>query len=186
MPGEATARVIVREDRQGHYHYDLQRHDAAPAAGAAPDSAAPDATALSSDRAGSVGSKALSSPGGEDSADADGINMDVTKLPQQSVVGRLANDARPAALIRVERLPREAADSMEAAAAAGQLLSRKELSALLTARGYPIAVATLRTLGTRGGGPPYVIEGKRSVYGWADALAWAEGKMKAPKARGRD
>jgi hypothetical protein len=60
--------------RQASPSDQAQKLDTAPVAKATPDSAAPDTTALSSDRAGSVGSKALSSREGKDSAQGRGIN----------------------------------------------------------------------------------------------------------------
>jgi hypothetical protein len=65
------------------------------------------------------------------------------------------------------------------------LLGRAEIAAALTARGYPIALRTLKTLAGRNGaedrGPPYRVFGRAARYRWADALAWAEGRMHEPR-----
>jgi hypothetical protein len=58
------------------------------------------------------------------------------------------------------------------------LLSRKELSATLTAAGFKTAEAALATLASRGGGPPMKKYGKYPVYRLADALAWARGRTR--------
>ncbi len=60
-------------------------------------------------------------------------------------------------------------------------LKRAESAAALTARGFPIAAATLRTMATRGGGPPYQLFGKAALYQWGDLLAWAEARLSAPR-----
>jgi hypothetical protein len=57
------------------------------------------------------------------------------------------------------------------------LLPRRECAAALSAVGYPIRAATLSTKATRGGGPPYYKFGRRVLYRWSDALAWAESKL---------
>ncbi len=62
-------------------------------------------------------------------------------------------------------------------------LTRAQLAATLTAAGYPTAVATLHTLATRGGGPPYALFGNKALYVWGDALAWAKGRVRQPKTR---
>jgi hypothetical protein len=61
------------------------------------------------------------------------------------------------------------------------LLRRSALAAALTAKGYPIATATLATQATRGGGPPYRSFGRAAIYRWGDALTWAEGRLSAPR-----
>lgn len=61
------------------------------------------------------------------------------------------------------------------------LLTRSRTAEALTTAGYPIATATLRTMVTRGGGPIYRTFGRVAVYRWADALAWAEGRLSAPR-----
>jgi hypothetical protein len=62
-------------------------------------------------------------------------------------------------------------------------LTRAQLAETLTSAGYPIALATLHTLATRGGGPPYELFGKKAMYVWGDALAWAKSKGCQPKTR---
>jgi hypothetical protein len=61
------------------------------------------------------------------------------------------------------------------------LLSRKDAAAELTARGLKVSERTLATKATRGGGPPYRRFGPRVVYRLADLLAWAEGRLSAPR-----
>lgn len=61
------------------------------------------------------------------------------------------------------------------------LLTRNRTAAALTAAGYPIKAGTLATKVTRGGGPPYRLFSGRTLYRWADALAWAEGAATAPR-----
>lgn len=60
------------------------------------------------------------------------------------------------------------------------LLRRKETADALTAQGFRIAAATLATMATRGGGPPFRAFGRVPLYRWADALAWAESRLSAP------
>jgi hypothetical protein len=62
------------------------------------------------------------------------------------------------------------------------LLTRSELSDVLTKRGYPTPVATLATLASRGGGPRYRVYGRLALYKWGDAKAWAENRLSAPRA----
>jgi hypothetical protein len=59
-------------------------------------------------------------------------------------------------------------------------LGRKETAAALTAHGFPIAEATLATMASRGGGPPFSRFGSRVVYKWGDALAWANARLIGP------
>ena len=54
------------------------------------------------------------------------------------------------------------------------LLSRPDCAVALTQRGYPTRAKTLSTLVSRGGGPPYHKFGRRVLYRWSDAVAWAE------------
>jgi hypothetical protein len=61
------------------------------------------------------------------------------------------------------------------------LLTRVRLSDELNKRGFPISPKTLATKASRGGGPPYVLFGKRPLYRWRPALAWAEGRLTAPR-----
>lgn len=56
-------------------------------------------------------------------------------------------------------------------------LTREELALALTLIGFKISPKTLATIATRGGGPPYRRWNARVLYRWADALAWAEGKL---------
>ncbi len=57
------------------------------------------------------------------------------------------------------------------------LLRRGELARALSERGFPISKATLETMATRGGGPPFRRFGRAVAYSLQDALAWAEGRM---------
>jgi len=56
-------------------------------------------------------------------------------------------------------------------------LTRQQLSAQLTAAGFPTAVSTLATLATRGGGPPFQKYGNRAVYTWGSSLEWAKSRL---------
>lgn len=60
-------------------------------------------------------------------------------------------------------------------------LRRKATAEALTAAGYPVAEKTLTTKACRGGGPPFALFGRIPLYRWGDALAWAEGKLSAPR-----
>ncbi len=61
------------------------------------------------------------------------------------------------------------------------LLVRADSAAALIAAGYPTSAATLATLATRGGGPPYQLYGRRPLYRLRDLLVWAEGKLSPPR-----
>jgi hypothetical protein len=61
------------------------------------------------------------------------------------------------------------------------LLLRKQTAEALTSAGYPTASATLATMATRGGGPPYRLFGRRAVYRLGDALDWAQSRLNAPR-----
>jgi hypothetical protein len=61
------------------------------------------------------------------------------------------------------------------------LLRRTQLAAALTELGYPLAPATLATMATRGGGPPFHKFGAHVLYRWGDALAWAQSRLSAPR-----
>lgn len=60
-------------------------------------------------------------------------------------------------------------------------LRRKQTAEALTEAGYPTAEKTLATKAVRGGGPPYQLFGRIPLYTWGDALAWAEGRLSAPR-----
>ena len=62
-----------------------------------------------------------------------------------------------------------------------EMLRRHALAHALSAAGYPTAPATLATMATRGGGPPYRLYGRIPLYRWGDALAWAESRLSAPR-----
>jgi hypothetical protein len=57
------------------------------------------------------------------------------------------------------------------------LLRRKQLAEALNAAGFPIAMATLSTMASRGGGPPFRLWSRTPLYRWGCALAWAEGRL---------
>jgi hypothetical protein len=60
---------------------------------------------------------------------------------------------------------------------ANDLLTREELSRALTERGLPITVSTLAAMVTRGGGPPLQRWGRRPLYRWKLAWAWAAARL---------
>jgi hypothetical protein len=64
--------------------------------------------------------------------------------------------------------------------ASDTLLRRRDAAHALTAAGYPIAPATLATMASRGGGPPYRLFGRVPLYRWADALDWARARLSDP------
>jgi hypothetical protein len=59
-------------------------------------------------------------------------------------------------------------------------LSRAQGAEALTRIGYPTAYATLATLATRGGGPPFAKFGPRVIYRWQDLLDWARARTTRP------
>ena len=61
------------------------------------------------------------------------------------------------------------------------LLTRVRVASALSEAGYPVSPATLSTMATRGGGPPFAKWGPRAVYRWGDALDWARRRMSAPR-----
>ena len=63
------------------------------------------------------------------------------------------------------------------------LLTRDETADALNEEGFPIKPATLATMATRGGGPPYQIFGRVPLYRWRTSLAWAHGRLTAPRSR---
>jgi hypothetical protein len=63
-------------------------------------------------------------------------------------------------------------------------LSRDETARALSEAGYPISAAALATMASRGGGPPYHLWNGRTRYRWADALAWAQSRIREPRQRG--
>ena len=64
---------------------------------------------------------------------------------------------------------------------ADSFLRRKDAANALTELGLRIAEATLATMATRGGGPPYRTFGRTVVYQWGDTLKWAESRLSAPR-----
>lgn len=59
-------------------------------------------------------------------------------------------------------------------------LRREQGAAALTANGLPTSKATLSTLASRGGGPPFQKFGRYPIYTWRDLLAWAEARLSPP------
>jgi hypothetical protein len=64
---------------------------------------------------------------------------------------------------------------------ADELLTRGAVAAALTASGYPVKAATLATLASRGGGPPFQKFGARPLYRWSNCLAWAQSRLSPPR-----
>ena len=60
------------------------------------------------------------------------------------------------------------------------LLSRRDTAGALSAAGFPTSPATLATLASRGGGPPFRKFGRWPLYRWGDALDWARGRLSEP------
>jgi hypothetical protein len=60
------------------------------------------------------------------------------------------------------------------------LLLRGSFAVALTEIGYKISGATLSTMATRGGGPPFSKWGTRAVYHWGAGKRWAENKLTPP------
>jgi predicted component of type VI protein secretion system len=65
------------------------------------------------------------------------------------------------------------------------LLTRSEAAAVLTEAGFRTAPATLATMATRGGGPPFQKYGPRPLYRLGDALAWARARLITPSPAGK-
>lgn len=61
------------------------------------------------------------------------------------------------------------------------LLNRDQTAAALTEAGFQTKPKTLATKASRGGGPPYRLFGKRPLYRWGDALAWAHSRLTEPR-----
>jgi hypothetical protein len=57
------------------------------------------------------------------------------------------------------------------------LLTREQTARALTEAGFPVAMATLATKATRGGGPPFRLFGRKPLYPWGTSLAWAQGRL---------
>ncbi len=60
-------------------------------------------------------------------------------------------------------------------------LTRKEASAFLTAKGYPISTPTLDQYAWKGGGPVYEKFGRRVLYTEAGLLLWIASRTRAPQ-----
>jgi hypothetical protein len=55
--------------------------------------------------------------------------------------------------------------------------TRAETAKLLQERGFPVAISSLATMATRGGGPPYKIFNRTPLYKMEDVMRWAEAKL---------
>jgi hypothetical protein len=60
------------------------------------------------------------------------------------------------------------------------LLTRAQTASKLTEAGFPVKPGTLATKASRGGGPAYELFGKKPLYRWGTALAWARSRLSAP------
>jgi hypothetical protein len=60
------------------------------------------------------------------------------------------------------------------------LMTRDQIAEALTNAGFPVRPKTLATKAVRGGGPIFRRFGAKPLYRWADALAWAEGRLSPP------
>ncbi len=61
------------------------------------------------------------------------------------------------------------------------MLRRRAAAEALTEAGYPVSEKTLTTKACRGGGPPYRVFGRATLYRWGDLLGWAEARTSAPR-----
>jgi hypothetical protein len=61
------------------------------------------------------------------------------------------------------------------------MLRRQAMAHELTQAGYPTSPATLATMASRGGGPPYQLYGRIPLYTWGPGLAWARARLSAPR-----
>jgi hypothetical protein len=59
-------------------------------------------------------------------------------------------------------------------------LTRKQAAQFLTEEGFPIAVSTLSSMASRGGGPAYQLFNGKAMYEPRKLLEWATGVMKYP------
>jgi len=62
------------------------------------------------------------------------------------------------------------------------LLRRKEAAAALSEAGFPTSSATLASMATRGGGPPFEYYSRFPLYRWGPTLAWARARLSHPVA----
>jgi hypothetical protein len=81
----------------------------------------------------------------------------------------------PQALATMEWMMSKIPETLDA------LLPRALAAAALTEAGYPVSKTTLATKATRGGGPRYRLFGRKPLYRWGDALAWAESRCTEPR-----
>jgi hypothetical protein len=60
-------------------------------------------------------------------------------------------------------------------------LTRREASAFLTDRGYPVARKTLDKYAVYGGGPSFRYFGRRPLYAPTDLLTWVAERSSGPR-----
>ena len=60
-------------------------------------------------------------------------------------------------------------------------LTRKAVTAALSAAGFRISPTTLATMASRGGGPPYELWGSLATYLWGPSLDWAKNRLSTPR-----
>jgi hypothetical protein len=63
---------------------------------------------------------------------------------------------------------------------------RKQAADFLTEAGFPIKASYLEKLATVGGGPVYELWGRQAIYTADNLLAWAEGRLSAPRSSTSD
>jgi len=60
-------------------------------------------------------------------------------------------------------------------------LTRKEIAALLTSKGYKTSPKFLAKLASTGGGPEYELYGNLAIYTPSKAIDWAVGRLSKPR-----
>ena len=64
------------------------------------------------------------------------------------------------------------------------LLTRKEVASALSEAGYRISASTIATRVANGQpNPPFKVFGRRALYRWSEALAWAQSQCIEPTRR---
>jgi hypothetical protein len=88
---------------------------------------------------------------------------------------------KPAANLMAESgLSIDAAAGTFEAPRTGKYLTRKQAAQFLTEEGFPIAVSTLASMASRGGGPAYQLFNSKAMYEPRKLLEWATRVMKYP------
>jgi hypothetical protein len=62
------------------------------------------------------------------------------------------------------------------------LFRRNKFADALNQHGFPTSPATLATMASRGGGPPFELWGRIPLYRWGPGLAWAKSRLSKPHA----